>query len=144
MLFDKKNICVIYFIKKHRISAKLNPWVCTEKNLNDMSILEGALRENCPNTGFFLVRIFPHLDWIRIFKEQTFLFSPNAGKYGPEKNPYLDTFHAVVTFLWYKWRHLFMEEHYEKEIFERNGINFKRTKQSGYTRINYFQGFMVF
>ena len=42
MLFDKKNICVIYFIKKHRISAKLNPWVCTEKNLNDMSILEGA------------------------------------------------------------------------------------------------------
>ena len=37
-----------------------------------------------------------------------------------------------------------MEEHYEKEIFERNGINFKRTMQSGYTRINYFQGFMVF
>ena len=23
------------------------------------------------------------------------LFSPNAGKYGPEKTPYLDTFHAV-------------------------------------------------
>ena len=22
-------------------------------------------------------------------------FSPNAGKYGPEKTPYLDTFHAV-------------------------------------------------
>ena len=25
-----------------------------------------------------------------------FVFSPNAGKYGPEKTPYLDTFHAVV------------------------------------------------
>ena len=24
-----------------------------------------------------------------------FLFSPNAGKYGPEKTLYLDTFHAV-------------------------------------------------
>ena len=23
------------------------------------------------------------------------VFSPNTGKYGPEKNPYLDTFHAV-------------------------------------------------
>ena len=23
------------------------------------------------------------------------VFSPNAGKYGPEKTPYLDTFHAV-------------------------------------------------
>ena len=23
-------------------------------------------------------------------------FSPNVGKYGPEKTPYLDTFHAVV------------------------------------------------
>ena len=32
----------------------------------------------CPNTEFFLS-----------------VFSPSAGKYGPEKTPYLDTFHAV-------------------------------------------------
>ena len=38
----------------------------------------------CPNTELFLVRIFLHS-----------VFSPNAGKYGPEKLPYLDTFHAV-------------------------------------------------
>ena len=25
------------------------------------------------------------------------VFSPNAGKYEPEKTPYLDTFHAVPT-----------------------------------------------
>ena len=25
------------------------------------------------------------------------IFSPNAGKYGPEITPYLDTFHAVTT-----------------------------------------------
>ena len=34
-----------------------------------------TLREKCPNTEFFLVRIFPHPDW---------------------KTPYLDTFHAVI------------------------------------------------
>ena len=25
------------------------------------------------------------------------MFCPNAGKYGPEKTPYLDTFHAVFS-----------------------------------------------
>ena len=24
------------------------------------------------------------------------VFSPNSGKYGPEKTPYLDTFHGVI------------------------------------------------
>ena len=38
----------------------------------------------CPNTEFFVVPIFS-------------VFSPNAGKYGPGKTPYLDTFHAVTT-----------------------------------------------
>ena len=28
-------------------------------------------------------------------KFSTSIFSPNTGKYGPEKTPYLDTFHAV-------------------------------------------------
>ena len=54
-----------------------------------------ALREKCPNTKFFLVRIFLSSDWIRRFTENV-VFSPNAGKYGPEKTPYLDTFHAVI------------------------------------------------
>ena len=32
-----------------------------------------------------------------VFSGPYFLaFSPNTGKYGPEKTPYLDTFHAVV------------------------------------------------
>ena len=37
-----------------------------------------ALREKFPDTEFFLVRIFPYLS----------VFSPNAGKYGPEETPY--------------------------------------------------------
>ena len=39
-------------------------------------------REKCPNTEFFSGPYFP-------------VFRPNTGKYGPEKLPYLDTFHEV-------------------------------------------------
>ena len=28
------------------------------------------------------------------------VFSPNVGKYGPEKSTYLDTFHVVNVFKW--------------------------------------------
>ena len=45
------------------------------------------LREKCPNTKF-LLEFFTYLS----------VFSPNAGKYGPEKTPYLDTFHTVSTY----------------------------------------------
>ena len=32
-----------------------------------------------------------------VFSGPYFLvFSPNTGKYGPEKTPYMDTFHAVL------------------------------------------------
>ena len=47
--------------------------------------------ENCPITEFFLVRISPHSNWISYLS----IFSPNAGKYGPDKTTYLDTFQAV-------------------------------------------------
>ena len=43
----------------------------------------------CPNTEFFLARIFPHSDWIQ-------RHTPNAGKYGPEKTPRFNTFHSVI------------------------------------------------
>ena len=49
------------------------------------------MREKCPTTEFFLVRIFLYLDWIRRFT----VFSPNTGKYVLENSPYLDTYHAV-------------------------------------------------
>ena len=35
--------------------------------------------------GVFLVGIFPQSDWIRRDTENFFVFSPNAGKHGPEK-----------------------------------------------------------
>ena len=47
-----------------------------------------TLREKCPNTEFFLVRVLPHLDWIRIQSE--------SGKIRTRKTLYLDNFHAVI------------------------------------------------
>ena len=58
-----------------------------------------TLLEKFPNTEFFLVRVFPDSDWIRRDTEYLSVFSPNAGKYKPEKTPYLDTFDAVPTFI---------------------------------------------
>ena len=47
-----------------------------------------SLREKCPHTEFF---------WSVLSRIRTkYVFSPNAGKYGPEKTLYLDTFHAVT------------------------------------------------
>ena len=58
-------------------------------------LLSSSLRENCPNGEFFLIRIFLHSDWMRRDTPYLSVFSLNAGKYGPEKTPYLDNFHAV-------------------------------------------------
>ena len=46
----------------------------------------------------FLVRILSDSDWIRRDTPYLSVFSPNAEKYGPEKTPYFDTFHAVILF----------------------------------------------
>ena len=61
-----------------------------------LASLNHGLREKCPNTDIFLVRIFPHSDWIRRDTEYLSVFGPNAGKYGPEKTPYLDIFYVVT------------------------------------------------
>ena len=75
------------------------------ENNSDIKLCEGSvdesLREKCPKAEFFLVRIFPHSDWIRRFTPLISVFSPNAGKYGPEKTPYFNTFHVVEILV--KW-----------------------------------------
>ena len=59
-------------------------------------IIHGVpLREKCPNTEFYLVRIFPNSDGILRDAEYISVFNPNTGNYGPEKTLYLDTFQAV-------------------------------------------------
>ena len=51
--------------------------------------------------------------------EYLFVFSPNAGKYGPEKNPYLDSFHAVTNFLFLSKANLLSSVIYAIEIISR-------------------------
>ena len=58
-------------------------------------LISMALREKCPNTEFFLIRIFSHSAWIQRDASHLSVFTPNAWKYVPEKTPYLDTFHTV-------------------------------------------------
>ena len=53
------------------------------------------LREKCPNTGFS----WSVFSCIRTEYRGILLisvFSPNAGKYRPEKSPYLDTLYTVI------------------------------------------------
>ena len=54
-----------------------------------------SLREKCPNTELFLVRILPHSEWIWRDISYLSVFTPSVGKNGPEITPYLDTFHTV-------------------------------------------------
>ena len=73
--------------------------------------VEVSLCEKCSNTEFFLVSIFLHSDWIRRDTEYLPLFSPNVGKYGPEKTPYLDTFHVLsVLITWIFEFYYFMHD----------------------------------
>ena len=44
-----------------------------------------SLHEKCLHSEFFMVPIFSHSDWIWRDAECLFIFSPNAGKYRPEK-----------------------------------------------------------
>ena len=76
----QKKFYLCQYIFRRRKLRKIDGWKVIAR------FREGSLREKCPNTELFLVRIFLYFDWI---------FSPNSEKCGPEKTPYLDTFHAV-------------------------------------------------
>ena len=52
-----------------------------------LPIYKCSLCEKCPNTELFLVRIFPHSEWIWRDTSYLSVFSPNSGKHGPEITP---------------------------------------------------------
>ena len=54
-----------------------------------------TLRKKCPHKELFLICIFPHSALIWSDTSYLLVFSPNVGKYRPEKTPYLDIFHTV-------------------------------------------------
>ena len=75
---------------------------------------DNALCEKCPNTEFFPVLIFPHSDSIRRDTSYLSVFSPNEGNNGPEKTPYLDTFHAVMCVFLNRSKTLHWQHFFEK------------------------------
>ena len=83
-----RNFSVCDFIIDIATEWKLDFWLFLLDPKN-------SLLEKCPDTEFFLVRIFLHSAWIRRDTPYLSIFSSNAEKYEPEKNPYLDTFHTV-------------------------------------------------
>ena len=58
--------------------------------VNTSPSLTSTLHQKCPNSEFFSGLYFPS-------------FGMNTEKYGPEKTPYLDAFHAVLQ-LWVYWQ----------------------------------------
>ena len=91
------SVFIISFFSPYRVCSKL--W---------------TLREKCPNTEFFLVRIFPHSDWIRRDTSYLSVSSPNARKYRPGKTSYVNTFHTVqklitLLFNWFVWSNVFYQ-----------------------------------
>ena len=97
---DQKNSEYGHFLRNEshqgliKIKIKKKAWLCKIEDYIKKSFLNWrciALREECPYTGLFLVRIFPHSDWI--FQSEYWL-SLIVGKYGPEITLYLDTFRA--------------------------------------------------
>ena len=111
-VFPNREVISIYWSAKTQHASHQNSEnVCCIPLLhvileNISTFLTFSLHEKCPNTELFLVRIFPHLDWIRRDTEYLSVFSLNAGKYGLEKTPYLDTFYRSV------WFALFPERFY--------------------------------
>ena len=88
---------------KFRITTGVQGFLWSSSNkieTNDLVLpfTTHSLPKKGPNTEFFLVRIFSHSDSIRRDTEYLSVFSPNAGKYGQEKPPYLNTFHAVTLY----------------------------------------------
>ena len=63
-------------------------------SLQILLVEKHARHENCPNTEFFSGPYFPAFG-LNTDTPYLPVFSPNGGKYGPEKTPYLSTFHAV-------------------------------------------------
>ena len=77
---------VLFFFKYFPFLSKqtnFNGHMCRILTLNADSRMTSGEMYQTPTA--FLVCIFPHLDRIRRETDYLSIFSPNAGKYGPEK-----------------------------------------------------------
>ena len=98
MFYYYAKVCylAIYFCWVWIQKNKTNSIILVSCHYSLLNLISFTLCEKCPNMEFFLVRIFPHSDWIRRDTSYLSVFSPSAEKYRPAKTPYLVTFHAVL------------------------------------------------
>ena len=75
----------LFFLKNEKLQTKLLLWMKTKLISNDQLISKELNQFSQNVTKAVNIRENSHLS----------VFSPNAGKYGPEMTPYLDTCHAV-------------------------------------------------
>ena len=96
IIFYTLNIKSIKLPKKEFHKKNLSELLTQDDiEISSSNYLNMPLREKCPNTELFLVRIFLYSDWIWRDTPYLSVFSSNTWKYGLEMTPYLDTFHAV-------------------------------------------------
>ena len=97
--FDNRN----YFRHSLRpVHYHLIPFLSIFEHFHTTKTLNLPLLEKSSHTELFLVRIFLYWDWIRSVHIQSFfwsVFSCIWTEYGPEKTPYLNTFHAMCILL---------------------------------------------
>ena len=85
------------------MSLFYTPWKCQKiflfRPYRKETLTSNAMTYFTPAFHFYIPWKY-HTAW-KVFKYGVFsglyfpVFSPNTGKYGPEKTPYLDTFHTV-------------------------------------------------
>ena len=92
----KENYCPELTSTLWKVTVWLNGWVFVYE-LSTCVFESSCSHFNVTIFRVFLVRIFPHSDWIQRDTEHLFVFSKNAGKYGPEKAPNTDYAHAVLS-----------------------------------------------
>ena len=90
--FNKRKALFTVFLKCRFKYCPIAWMFYSRHTSNKVNRLHETLRENCPNTEFFSGPYFPAFG---LNMERYGVFSPNAGKYGPGKFSYLDTFQAV-------------------------------------------------
>ena len=74
--------CLCQFVIKYILE---NAKICLDHSKSIVQAFEGSTAWKMFVFGVCLVCIFPYSDWIRRDTEYLSVFSPKAGKYGPEK-----------------------------------------------------------
>ena len=94
LFYEIAQMCMLYIYIYIYIYILHNGLVMFKKVMKWINILRKAVNIAW-EVSKYEVFSGPHSNWITPYLS---VFSPNTWKYGAEKTPYLDTFHAVKSF----------------------------------------------